>query len=77
VVLLPQAGNRDAVFRLELVIVRGGAWHLRTLQVGRCCTSLLNPPCHIARQSIRTYFAPLVWVWNANFRSRNKSCRFK
>lgn len=21
--------------------------------------------CHIARQSIRTYFAPLVGVWNA------------
>ena len=47
VVLLPQAGNRDAVFRLELVIVRGGGWHLRTLQVGRCCTSLLNPPCNL------------------------------
>ena len=47
VVLLPQAGNGDAVFRLQLVIVRGGGWHLRTLQVGRCCTSLLNPPCNL------------------------------
>ena len=44
VVLLLQARNGDAVFRLELVIVRGGGWHLRTLQGGRCCTSLLNPP---------------------------------
>ena len=51
VVLLPQAGNRDAVFRLELVIVRGGAWHLRTLQVDRCCTSLLNPPNKKAPQT--------------------------
>ena len=47
VVLLPQAGNSDAVFRLAQVIVRGGGWHLRTLQVGRCCTSLLNPPCNL------------------------------
>ena len=42
--LLPQFGNGDAVFRLELVIVRRVGWHLRTVQVGRCCTSLLNPP---------------------------------
>ena len=48
VVLLPQAGNSDAVFRLAQVIVRGGGWHLRTLQVGRCCTSLLNPPLNMA-----------------------------
>lgn len=64
VVLLPQAGNRDAVFRLELVIVRGGAWHLRTLQVGRCCTSLLNPPS----QQKRRFTAPfLLGVFRSAF----------
>lgn len=47
VLLLDQAGQRHAVFRLELLIssVRG-ALHLRTLLGGRCCTSGWNPPPH-------------------------------
>lgn len=27
----------------------------------------------IARQSVRDYFAPLVWVWRAIYRPRDKS----
>ena len=44
IVLLHQAGQRHAVFRLKLLVVSRGALHLRTLQGCRCCTSLLNPP---------------------------------
>lgn len=45
VLLLDKAGQRHAVFRLELLI---SSWrcalHLRTLLGSRCCTSGLNPP---------------------------------
>lgn len=50
ILLMYQAGQRHAVFRLELLIALGwGALHLRTLLGGRCCTSLLNPPPSICR----------------------------
>lgn len=29
--------------------------------------------CNIARQSVRNYFAPLVWVWLAIYRPQSKS----
>ena len=44
VILLLQAGQRHALFGLELAVVFGLAVHLRTLLDGRCCTSVLNPP---------------------------------
>jgi hypothetical protein len=44
VIVLLHAGNGDAVFRLKLAVVRRGRLHLQTLQAGRCCTSLSNPP---------------------------------
>lgn len=43
VVLLLQACQRHAVFRLELLVLLGAAVHLCTLPIGRCCTSVLNP----------------------------------
>ena len=46
--LLDQTGQRHTLFRLKLLVMSRGALHLRTLQAGRCCTSLLNPPFCLA-----------------------------